>query len=94
VRRQLRDARPVLLVDQYPRLDLGGKPSCGVQQRLVDQQLVGADPGRLSWRRRRGQAVQTALQAVAMVSGQDRQDAIVRPGAIRSAGGGLGNRAI
>jgi hypothetical protein len=31
VRRQLRNACPVLLVDQNPRLDLGWKPCCGVQ---------------------------------------------------------------
>jgi hypothetical protein len=94
--RQFRDARPVLLVDQHPRLDLGGKLCCGVQQCLVDQQLVGADPRRLSWRRRRGHAVQTAFQAVPMVSGQDQQDMVVRQRAIRNIGGlsDLSNRAI
>jgi hypothetical protein len=59
-----------------------------VQQRLVYQQLVGADSSRLSRRRRRRQPVQVTLQAVAMVSGQDQQDPVVRLAAGRRAGRG------
>jgi hypothetical protein len=74
--------RPVLLVDQDGRLDAVRKLHGRVQQRLVDQQLVGADPGRLSGGRRRRQVVQVPLQAVAVVNGQDQQDR-----ALRQAGG-------
>jgi hypothetical protein len=79
------------------RLDAGAQLPGRVQQRLVDQQLVGADPGRLSRTGRPGQAVQVPLQAGPMVHGQEQQHPVLRPPAAWTAGRGqrgAGHRAV
>jgi len=80
--RQLRDGGTVLLIDQDAGLDRGRQLWHRVQQRLVDQHLVGADPGGLFRRWRRRQTVKVTLEAAAVVSGQDQQ----RPGRMRYRG--------
>jgi hypothetical protein len=79
---QLGDGGAVLLIDQDAGLNRAGQLWHRVQQRLVDQHLVGADPGGLFRRWRRRQTVKVTFEAAAVVSGQDQQ----RPGRMRYRG--------
>jgi len=72
-----------------PGWTFAGSCPAASNSRLVDKQLVGADPGGLGWRRRRGQAVQVTFQAGAMVDGQDQQHPVLRRAAVRGGGRGL-----
>ena len=70
---QLGDGRTILLVDQDARLGGVGDIRQGVDQRLVDEELVGADPCRLRCGRRLAQSVEVAFQTRAVVGGQDEK---------------------